>query len=172
MRTIMHTAKYLVVVVWIGWLMATAVNSTAADESARLPVIDVTDLYHPHQDVGDNFDVLAAYGLPELDLKAVILDVTQALRTDKRGLTEAFQREGRGRDAGFVSVLQLNAIFDRDVPCATTPYLAMKSAGDKMLAAPRFQQSGIDLILGSSAESVGRNPVAMVGSVATEAWVF
>jgi hypothetical protein len=44
MRAIMHTAKYLVVVVWIGWLMATAVNSTAADESTRLPVIDVTDL--------------------------------------------------------------------------------------------------------------------------------
>ena len=42
-----------------------------------VPVIDVTDLYHPHQDVGDNFDVLAAYALPEIDLRAVILDCTE-----------------------------------------------------------------------------------------------
>ena len=34
-----------------------------------IPLIDVTDLYHPHQDVGDNFDLLAAYAMPELDLE-------------------------------------------------------------------------------------------------------
>jgi len=28
------------------------------------PIIDVTDLYHPHQDVGDNFDIIAAMPFP------------------------------------------------------------------------------------------------------------
>ena len=40
------------------------------------PVIDVTDLYTPYQDPGDNFDLVAAYALPQIDLKAVILDAT------------------------------------------------------------------------------------------------
>lgn len=29
--------------------------SQAAAPSGKVPLIDVTDLYHPHQDVGDNF---------------------------------------------------------------------------------------------------------------------
>ena len=130
-----------------------AQSSQAAHPSGKVPLIDVTDLYHTPQDPGDNFDIVTAYALPELDLKAVILDVTEALRTDRRLLTEAQIREGRGRDAGFVPVLQLNAIFDRDVPCATTPYFAMKSVEDKLLDAPRFQQAGIELILKTLRES-------------------
>ncbi len=46
----------------------------------RIPVIDVTDLYHPYQDVGDNFDLVAAYALPEIDLRAVILDAHDSFR--------------------------------------------------------------------------------------------
>jgi hypothetical protein len=153
MRTIMHIAEHLVIVVWIAWLTATTVNSTAADSLTRLPVIDVTDLYHPHQDVGDNFDILAAYGLPELNLKAVILDVTEKWRRDRGG-----------QDAGFIPVLQLNAIFDRDVPCATTPYLAMKTVDEKMLDAPRFQQQGIELLLKTLRESAEPVHIVSFGS--------
>lgn len=76
----------------------------ALHAATQVPVIDVTDLYHPHQDVGDNFDIIAAYALPEIDLKAVVLDST-----------EKYRRDGNGRDAGFTPVLQLNAIFDRAV---------------------------------------------------------
>ena len=46
----------------------------------KVPIIDVTDLYHPNMDVGDNFDLIAPYGLPEIDLRAVILDVDEYLR--------------------------------------------------------------------------------------------
>ena len=45
-----------------------------------IPIIDVTDLYHPHQDCGDNFDLVAPHALPEIDLRAVILDATQRFR--------------------------------------------------------------------------------------------
>jgi hypothetical protein len=37
-----------------------------------VPLVDVTDLYHPYQDVGDNFDILAAYALPEVDPLAIV----------------------------------------------------------------------------------------------------
>ena len=56
----------------------TMAHSTA--HAPRTPIIDVTDLYHPYQDVGDNFDLVAAYALPEIDLRAVILDAHESFR--------------------------------------------------------------------------------------------
>jgi len=39
----------------------------------RIPVIDCTDLYRPHQDVGDNFDLVLPYALSnEIDLRGVV----------------------------------------------------------------------------------------------------
>ncbi len=117
----------------------------------RVPLIDTTDLYHPHQDVGDNFDILAAYALPEVDLRAVILDATEKYR-------------GEGRDAGFIPVLQLNSIFGRGVPCGTTPYAAMRSPEDSMLDAPTFQQAGIELLLETLRQSAEPVDVTVFGS--------
>ena len=112
--------------------------AVAGDGPARrVSLIDCTDLYHPHQDVGDNVDIVAAYALPEVDLKAIILDVTQQFRTEN----------GVRRDAGFIPVVQLNSIFNRNVPCGVTPYAKMKSPEDPMLDTPRFQQIGVELLL-------------------------
>ena len=46
------------------FLIALLVALAALHAAPRVPLIDVTDLYHPHQDVGDNLDILAAYALP------------------------------------------------------------------------------------------------------------
>ena len=51
-----------------------------ATASEKIPVVVITDLYHPYQDPGDNLDLINAYALPEVDLKAVILDITDAFR--------------------------------------------------------------------------------------------
>jgi len=64
--------------------------------ATKIPVIDVTDLYHPCQDIGDNFDLITAYALPEIDLRAVILDCTDEWRSGSR------------LDPGFIPVTQLN----------------------------------------------------------------
>jgi hypothetical protein len=132
-----------------------AENSGGGASPKTVPLIDVTDLYHPHQDVGDNFDILAAYALPELDLKAVILDCTEPFRQPvARNPGVGLAEDARGpREPGFVPVLQLNYIFGRNVPCATIPFTRMKSVGDKMLDAPPFQQQGIELILKTLRES-------------------
>ena len=121
----------------------------------KVPVIDVTDLYHPHQDEGDNFDILAAFALPEIDLRAVILDCTEPFRQPiAHNPGEGLWPDARGpRDPGFIPVWQLNYIFNRNVPCAVGPFTRMKSPSDPMDDVPGFQQQGIELILRTLKES-------------------
>lgn len=128
---------------------------------SRIPVIDVTDLYHPHQDVGDNFDLIAGYALPEIDLKAVILDVTDDYR--HRG-TPAYPDATGPRDPGIIPVTQLNSIFDRNVPYGICPFSRLKSPTDQALDAPQFQQSGIELIFKILRESPDKVEILSFGS--------
>jgi len=112
----------------------------------RVPVIDVTDLYHPYQDPGDNLDLVYAFAFPQVDLRAVILDVTDAFRPVANA-PHMWHDPNGPREPGFTPVTQLNYIFDRNVPCAVGPFSAMRTAEDKMLDMPGFQQSGIRLLL-------------------------
>lgn len=131
----------------------------------RVPVIDVTDLYHPHQDVGDNFDLLAAYALPEVDLKAVILDVTDDYRqASALHQNPAFRDPTGPRDPGFIPVTQLNYLFGRDVPCAAGPFRRMRSPGDTMTDMPPFQQFGVELILRTLRQSNTQVEIVSFGS--------
>jgi len=111
-------------------------------------VIDVTDLYHPHQDPGDNVDIIAPYAMEEINLKAIILDVTDNFRQPSATDAAGFYCDENGpREPGIIPVNQLNAIFDTNIPFAAAPYNTMKSIDDKMLWAPKYQQQGIELIL-------------------------
>lgn len=134
-----------------------------ADVVKRTPVIDVTDLYNPPQDPGDNFDVIAAYALPEIDLKAVVFDCTQGFRepvTRHPHPEVSFEDRNGPREPGIVAVTQLNYIFGRDVPWGAGPFAMMNSPHDKMLDVPAFQQRGVELILKTLRES--REPVEIV----------
>jgi pyrimidine-specific ribonucleoside hydrolase len=112
----------------------------------RRAVIDCTDLYRPHQDVGDNFDIVAAYALSEVDLRAVILDVTDRFRQPSCEAA-GFTVGGGPREPGMVPLNQMNYIFDRTVPFAVSPFTEMRSCEDRMLDAPRFEQAGVELLL-------------------------
>jgi pyrimidine-specific ribonucleoside hydrolase len=141
-------------------LLGGLVGNSDSTEPGRAPtapkvaLIDTTDLYHPPQDSGDNFDLVAACAIPEVDLRAVILDATEKYRRPPEG----------PRDPGFIPVLQLNSIFGRNVPCGTTPYLAMKSPGDTMLEAPPFQQAGIELLLETLRHGADKVEITVFGS--------
>ena len=129
-------------------------------------VIDVTDLYHPYQDPGDNVDIIAPYAMEEINLKAIILDVTDNFRwpvtQDDSG---EFSDNSGPREMGIIPVNQLNMIFDTDVPCAAAPFQKMKSPDDKMLWAPKFQQQGIDLILKTLRESKEKTDILVFSSL-------
>jgi pyrimidine-specific ribonucleoside hydrolase len=154
------------------WLLMFCTSSLPAETSGAgsgprpIPVIDVTDLYHPHQDVGDNFDLIAAYALPELDLRAVILDCTEPFRQPvAKDPGPGLFPDARGpREPGFIPVRQLNFVFGRNVPCATIPFDRMKSPGDGMLDAPPFQQQGIELMLKTLRESAEPVHIVSFGS--------
>ncbi|RIQ22868.1 nucleoside hydrolase [Jiangella rhizosphaerae] len=115
-----------------------------------VPVVSVTDLYHPPEDPGDNVDLVMAYGLPGVELRAVILDALQ----EKRDLVDGGVPGYPGpRDPGIVPVSQLNAIFGRDVPFAVAPFRRMRAVDDTMDDAPAFQQFGVDLLIRTLRES-------------------
>ena len=144
---------------------ASSAGKVTRGGSPRVPVIDITDLYHPHQDVGDNFDLIAGYALPEIDLKAVILDATDDYRhRDPQGQKPGYQDETGPRDPGIIPVTQLNFLFDRNVPYGICPFSRMKSPTDKALDAPQFQQSGIDLILKVLREASEKVEILSFGS--------
>lgn len=130
-------------------LLLIAVNSYRGNcqaISAR-PVIVITDLYHPYQDPGDNLDLIMGFALSEIDLKAIILDITDAFR-NKIANHPTLWKDPRGpREAGIIPVLQLNYIFNRQVPYAVGPLSPMRSEDDLMQDVSSFEQEGINLFL-------------------------
>jgi hypothetical protein len=127
--------------------MAQPANRKTTSAARRIPIINITDLYHPYQDVGDNFDLIMGYALPELDLKAIILDVTDAFRKPVADHPTLWPDPRGPREAGIIPVMQLNAIFNRNVPFAVGPFQALRSPDDQMREAPAFQQRGVELLL-------------------------
>ena len=113
--------------------------SVTEQESGKVPVIVITDLYTPAQDPDDNFDILLPFAVENIDLKAVVFDVTEAFR--KPGPRNAVRR-----DPGFISVSQLNYLFDTDVPCGCAPFTEMVSESDAKMSASSFETKGIDLL--------------------------
>ena len=59
---------------------------------------------------------------------------------------------------------ELKCFFGRNIPCGTTPFLAMKSPGDKMLDAPAFQQFGVELLLDTLRRSPQPCEITVFGS--------
>jgi hypothetical protein len=110
-------------------------NNRRADE--QVPVILVSDLYYPAQDIGDNVDLVAPFALKEIDLVAIIFDITRS----------HLKEDGISRDPGFIPVRQLNTIFEKEVPCAAAPYDELSSPEDRKEEAPYSQQRGIELFL-------------------------
>jgi len=132
----------------------------------KVRVIDVTDLYHFHQDRGDNIDLIAPYAMEEIDLRAVILDVTDHFRQKESwDATGKFFDPGGPRDTGIIPVNQLNYIFDQTVPYAPAPFLPMKHPGDGLHDAPKYQQQGISLLLQALRESEAQTDILIFGSL-------
>ena len=138
---------------------------------SKKPVIVITDLYHPYQDPGDNLDLIMGYALPQVDLKAIILDITDAFRKDTADHPTLW-RDPRGpREAGIIPVNQLNYIFDRQVPYAIGPLMWMRSETDQMRDSGMLQQ-GIALFLHTLAQSPEPVEVISFGSARVLAVAF
>ncbi len=115
--------------------------------SNRIPVIDITDLYHPPQDFGDTVDLILPYAVPEIDLLGVLFDVSQRYRMKYMGEGEQgwYNDPTGGREPGVIPVWQLNYLFDRAVPCAPCPFVPMARTTDPQTNRGVFENQGIQL---------------------------
>jgi len=123
------------------------IQVSAKDLNEKLPLVVITDLYHPFNDPGDNLDLINGFALPDVGLKAVILDITDAFRKDTADHPTLWHDPRGPREAGIIPVTQLNYIFNKNIPYAIGPMSLMKSETDKMLYLPAFEQQGVELLL-------------------------
>jgi hypothetical protein len=116
---------------------------------ASIPVVYCTDLFHPHDDPDDHFDLATLYAIPELDLKGIVLDQGE----------KQLQRPGR------IPVSQMNRLTGRNVPVAIGLAQRLSSPRDQALGQPAQFQEGVKLILRRLREARAPVMIATVGSV-------
>jgi len=105
--------------------------SFSANQSEKIPVIYSTDLFHPHDDPDDHFDIVTLYAMPEIDIRAIILD--QGAKQDKR--------------PGRIPIQQLNRLLNNDVPFEIGLSKPLKNPLDQARNEPEKYQKGVDLII-------------------------
>ncbi len=120
------------VILLLGFLLWGCSKKEEKDGFMKIPLVVITDLYHPHQDPGDNLDLINGFAMPDVDLQAVILDITDAFRKDTADHPWLGHDPNGPREAGIIPVAQLNYIFNRNIPCATGPMTPMSNETDKM----------------------------------------
>lgn len=113
----------------------------------KIPIIVITDCYHPYQDPGDDMDLITGFALDNVDLKGIILDITNAFRKDTADHLTLWKDPRGPREVGIIPVMQLNYIFNRNIPFAVGPMKLMASETDKMYNLPDFQQNGVQLLI-------------------------
>lgn len=108
----------------------TTAPASAPAAAAKVPLIYSTDLYHPHIDLDDHFDLANVLALPELDVKGIILDINGDLA-----------RSGRP------AVEQMQGLTGRTIPLAVGLKSKLKTPDDKAFDQPAEFQHGVQLIL-------------------------
>ena len=122
---------------------------TAAEAMRSVPVIYCTDLFHPHDDPDDHFDLATLYAMPELDIQGIVLD--QGWKQLER--------------PGCIPVSQMNKITGRKVPAAIGLADPLKSPDDQALDQPAQFQGAVELIVRTLRASARPVCIATAGSV-------
>lgn len=97
----------------------------------KVPIVYSTDLFHPHDDPDDHYDLATLFAIEEFDIKGIVLDLGER------------QKQRSGRPA----VEQLSHLTGRCVPTAIGLAKPLKSRDDKALDQPEEFQGGVKLIL-------------------------
>jgi len=138
---------------WGSTLADLAVLAVAAAYGAEpvpsVPIIYSTDLYHPHDDPDDHFDLATLFAVHEFDIRAIVIDAGP-----------------RGKDRpGLVVVEQLMHLTGRQVPVAVGLSENLASPSDDCATQPETTQAGVNLILDVLDKSVQPVTVFTTGSL-------
>lgn len=123
--------------------------SWAEPPPKTIPVIYCSDLFHPHDDPDDHFDIATIYAILEFGIKAIILD--QGRKQDKK--------------PGRIPVEQLNHLTGRDIPWANGLADPLKTPDDTAADQDPEYQKGVMLILDTLKGSKEPVTIITVGSV-------
>lgn len=134
--------------------------------SSSIPVVDITDLYHPPQDFGDTFDLILPYAVPEVMLKAVLFDVTHRYRVPYfgEGENQFYSDPLGGREPGIITVWQLNYLFDKAIPSAPCTFEPLASQIDTQTTRGEFENQGLHLLMKILEESPQQVEIVSFGS--------
>ncbi len=135
-----------------------AAKSRGRAGDGKIPLVHITDLYHPPQDPDDHIDLATVVALEEFSLKGVILDVTQKF------LEAAPAGVDISRDPGFVPLAQLAFLLGRSVPAAAGPAQPLADPRDDAARRPLHDQAGIRLLLEILEDSGEPVVISVVGS--------
>ena len=122
----------------------------------KIPIIYSTDLFQPHDDPDDHFDLATLFALDEFDVLGIIVE---------HGAKQA-------NSPGRIPVEQMLHLSGRQVPFAVGLNPPMKSLDDQMLdQADEFQQ-GVELILTALRKSDRKVTIFTTGSMCDVAVAF
>lgn len=99
------------------------------------PLIHVTDLFHPHGDPDDHFDLAVAYALAQrgaFDLRGVVID---------------YPPDFRAGDPAVVAVAQMNRLTGLSAPVSIGTSLRLKHRRDALPDAPPQETAAVRFIL-------------------------
>jgi hypothetical protein len=131
-------------------------NEEPEEPPAKVPIIHSTDLFHPHDDPDDHYDLATLFAVKELDVRGVVLDLG-AKQKQKTGLR---------------AVQQMMHITGRKVPCAIGLGQPLRSREDKALGEDESFQGGVKLILDTLRRSDEKVVLSAVGSCRDVAAAF
>lgn len=127
-------------------------------KNSKIPLVHITDLYHPPQDPDDHIDLATVAALEEFDLKGVVLDATRKfLQASPAGFDIQ-------RDPGFIPVAQLGYLLGRSIPVAVGPTQPLTRPEDDVADRSSGEQAGVRLLLDILEECSERVVVSVVGS--------
>ncbi len=133
----------LCLITCIGLAAATAAPA-AAPASRPVSIIYGTDLLHPHDDPDDHWDLATLYALPNVEVKAILLDLGER------------QKERSGR----LPVEQMFRLTGRKAPYSSGLAARLASPTDDGRSQPVETQGSVELLLKALREA--REPVTIV----------
>ncbi len=123
--------------------------------SSAVPVLYITDLFHPKIDADDHFDAAAIYALPGVDVRGIVIDQAGNVF---------------GSPPLAIPLDQLNWLSGKSVPYALGARTALANPSDTLAA--ESDVDGIELILRELQASEQRMTVVSVGSARDLAAAF
>jgi hypothetical protein len=122
--------------------------------AAGVPLLHVTDLFHPHGDPDDHFDLAVAYALAQrgvVDLRGVVID---------------YPPDFRAGDPAVVAVAQMNRLTGLSVPVSIGTSLRLKSRRDALPDAKPQETAAVRFILEQLRAAERRVSLVCVGNAA------